>query len=555
MRAQSDPGRYTITAALPYANGPIHIGHLAGVYIPADIYARYLRNRQKDVVFISGSDEHGVPITIRAQQEGITPQQVVDKYHQLNKKNLTDLGISFDIFARTSSPTHYQTASEFFTTLHQKRILSVKEAEQYYDPAREQFLADRYIRGTCPRCGYIDAYGDQCEKCGTTLSPEELIDPRSALSGEKPILKLTKHWYLPLDKYESWLKHWILETHKDWKSNVYGQCKSWLEQGLHPRAITRDLDWGVPVPLPEADHKVLYVWFDAPIGYISATKEWAAANQRDWKPYWQDSNTQLVHFIGKDNIVFHCIIFPVMLQAHEGFILPHQVPANEFMNLEGQKISTSRNHAVWLPDYLEKFKDKQDVLRYVLCANAPENKDSDFTWQDFQAKNNNELVATLGNFVNRAMVLVHKYFEGKVPSVTAMQAPDNTIVTYMQATPKLMEEALEQFKLKEALHTWTDLARKGNKYLTDTEPWHLIKTNPQQVQTILYFSVQLMAQLAILGEPFLPFTSKKLAAMLKLDNLLWETAKKGEIIPPGTLLQEPALLFERIEDDMLPKKQ
>lgn len=548
MSQQLTPRRYTVTAALPYANGPIHIGHLAGVYIPADVYARYLRSKQKTVLFISGSDEHGVPITIRAQQEGITPQQIVDKYHRLNKQNLQDLGISFDVFSRTSSTTHHDTASTFFTALHEKGILSVHETEQYYDSVKKQFLADRYIRGTCPKCGYTDAYGDQCESCGTTLSPEELIDPRSGLSGEKPILKMTKHWYLPLDKYEAWLKQWILQEHTDWKSNVYGQCKSWLEQGLQPRAVTRDLDWGVPVPLAEAANKVLYVWFDAPIGYISATKEWAAEHQQPWEPFWKDSDTKLVHFIGKDNIVFHCIIFPVMLQAHGEFILPDQVPANEFMNLEGQKISTSRNHAVWLHEYLEKFKDKQDVLRYVLCANAPENKDGDFTWQDFQAKNNNELVATLGNFVNRVLVLIHKYYAGIVPKISSITDVDQMVINYIQEAPEEIGQSIERFKFKEAIQKWMDLARIGNKYLADTEPWHLIKTMPERVQTILNISLQLIADIAILGKPFLPFTSQKLADMLLLNSLLWDNAGKLDIIQPGTIIKSPQLLFDRIED-------
>lgn len=430
--------------------------------------------------------------------------------------------------------------------------MKTQETNQYYDVSSEQFLADRYIYGTCPQCNYADAYGDQCEKCGNTLSPEELIDPRSAISGTQPILKLTKHWFLALDKYESWLKKWILETHTDWKPHVYGQCKSWLEAGLHPRAITRDLTWGIPVPLTKAIGKVLYVWFDAPIGYISATKEWAHAHNRDWKPYWQDTNTQLVHFIGKDNIVFHCLIFPVMLEAHGDFILPKHVPANEFMNLEGNKISTSRNHAVWIKDYLKQLPDKQDVLRYVLCANAPENKDSDFTWQDFQAKNNNELVAIVGNFVHRSLVLMHKYYEGKVPPCRHIDATDAIVIRYLQDTPQQIAQRIEAFKFKEGLQTWMDLARQGNKYLTETEPWHLIKTNPERVQTILYLTAQMMAQLTILGAPFLPFTSQKLATMLRLETLLWDHAKKQDMIPAGTVLQKPTILFERIERDSLP---
>jgi methionyl-tRNA synthetase len=545
------PARYTVTAALPYANGPIHIGHLAGVYIPADIYVRYLRSNKKEVLFISGSDEHGVPITIRAQQAGITPQEIVDKYHTLNKKNLEDFGISFDIFARTSSPIHHQTATEFFTILYKKHALTTQETKQYYDPVAQQFLADRYIRGTCPRCSYSEAYGDQCEKCGTTLSPEELIHPHSTLSGEKPILKNTKHWYLPLQDYQPWLKHWILETQTHWKSNVYGQCRSWLEQGLHPRAITRDLDWGVPVPLEEGKNKVLYVWFDAPIGYISAAKEWGELHQKDWEPFWKDPSTKLVHFLGKDNIVFHCIIFPSMLKAHGGFILPNQVAANEFMNLAGEKISTSRNHAVWLNEYLEKFKDKQDVLRYVLTINAPESKDGDFTWKDLQAKNNNELVATLGNFIHRTMVLTHKFFNGLVPPLGPLTETDKALIAYRQEAPNRIGEAIEKLKFKEALHEWMSVAKAGNKYLTDTAPWHLVKEAPIQAQTILNICLQLAAQLAILGEPFMPFTSQRLAQMLNLTALGWGKAQKLELLQAGAPLQQPQLLFERIEDKML----
>lgn len=551
MTHQSKQRTYTVTAALPYANGPIHIGHLAGAYIPADIYARYLRSKNHRVLFISGSDEHGVPVTIRAQQEGITPQQIVGKYHSLNKQALQDLGISFDIFSRTSSEQHYQTASAFFTTLHKKGILEVYETEQYYDQAHQQFLADRYIRGTCPRCGHPEAYGDQCESCGATLSPEELINPRSALSGKKPVLKPTKHWYLPLNKYEAWLKQWILEEHLNWKPNVYGQCRSWLEQGLQPRAVTRDLAWGVPVPLPEAANKVLYVWFDAPIGYISATQEWAASHGQAWEPFWKDPQTKLIHFVGKDNIVFHCIIFPVMLQAHGGFILPENIPANEFLNLEGEKISTSRNKAVWLHEYLTDFKGKQDVLRYVLCVNAPENKDGDFSWQDFQAKNNNELVATLGNFVNRTLVLVHKYFGGMVPARTTLTSIDQSVIEQIQQTPEQIGEAIEQFKFKGAIQGWMELARMGNKYLADTAPWHLIKSNKEQVQTVLNIALQLTANIAILGEPFLPFTSQKLYAMLSLGALSWDDAGSMDLLQPTSLLKAPALLFERIEDEAI----
>jgi methionyl-tRNA synthetase len=553
MNAQTHT--YTITAALPYANGPIHIGHLAGAYIPADIYARYLRSKKQRVLFISGSDEHGVPITIRAQQEGCTPQQIVDKYHTLNKQSLEAFGISFDIFSRTSSEVHHQTATEFFTRLHEQGILEVHESEQYYDTTHQQFLADRYIKGACPKCGYEEAYGDQCEKCGSTLSPDELLNPRSALSGEKPVLKLTKHWYLPLNKYEAWLKHWILEEHTDWKSNVYGQCKSWLDQGLQPRAVTRDLSWGVPVPLPEASNKVLYVWFDAPIGYISATKEWAAAHNQDWEPFWKDPQTKLVHFIGKDNIVFHGIIFPVMLKAYGSFILPENIPANEFLNLEGKKISTSRKYAVWLGEYLVEFPNQQDALRYVLCVNAPETKDADFSWLEFQAKNNNELVATLGNFVNRSLVLVHKYFEGRVPVRTSLTDLDQSVIEHIRQAPERIGKAIEQFKFKEAIQHWMDLARIGNKYLADTEPWHLIKTNPAQVQTILNLALQLTATLAVLGEPFLHFTSQKLYRLLGLEGLTWDDTGGIDLIAADSIIQAPELLFTRFEDEAIKQQQ
>lgn len=547
---------HTITAALPYANGPIHIGHLAGVYIPADIYARYRRSRGQEVLFISGSDEHGVPVTIRAQQEGITPQQVVDKYHALNQQAFADFGISFDVFSRTSSAQHHQTASAFFKTLYDKGCLATQETEQYYDPEHQQFLADRYIRGTCPKCGYTDAYGDQCETCGSTLSPEELLDPRSALSGTALQLKKTKHWYLPLDQYEAWLKEWILEGHPEWKANVYGQCQSWLDQGLKPRAVTRDLAWGVPVPLPEAQDKVLYVWFDAPIGYVSATQEWAAAQGKDWKPFWQGDNTQLVHFVGKDNIVFHCIVFPTMLEAHGGFVLPTNVPANEFMNLEGKKISTSRNWAVWLHEYLADFPGQQDVLRYVLCANAPETKDSDFSWLDFQAKNNNELVAILGNFVNRTLVLVHKYFEGIVPAPGPFTSHEEALTTYVKQLPGQVGESMEQFKFREALQRVMELARAGNKYLADTEPWHLIKTDKSRVATILHTSLQLTANLAILLEPFLPFTSQQLTQWLNYDQLIaWEQAGSMDLLAPGVTIEKPTLLFEKITDEAVEAQQ
>ena len=554
MPTASDPTTHTITAALPYANGPIHIGHLAGVFIPADIYARYLRSCGQRVLFISGSDEHGVPVTIRAQQEGLTPQQVVDKYHALNKEALADLGISFDVFSRTSSVRHHQTATHFFKTLHEQGQLEAKETEQYYDPTHQQFLADRYIRGQCPHCGHQDAYGDQCESCGTTLSPEELLQPRSTLSGAPLQRKKTKHWYLPLDRHEGWLKQWILEEHKDWKSNVYGQCKSWLEQGLQPRAVTRDLAWGVPVPLLQAKDKVLYVWFDAPIGYISATQAWALEQGEDWKPFWQDPNTQLVHFVGKDNIVFHCIIFPAMLKAHGGFTLPTNVPANEFLNLEGKKISTSRNWAVWLHEYLTDFPNQQDVLRYVLCNNAPENKDSDFGWKDFQAKNNNELVAILGNFVNRTVVLVHKYFDGVVPTCHTLTTTEQALITYLKQLPEQVGQAIEQFKFKEGLQLCMDLARAGNKYLAETEPWHLIKTNRDRVGTILHTALQLTANLAILLEPFLPFTIYRLKQILNAPNPTtkqWAQAGSLVLIPPGTVLNPPVLLFEKITDEQI----
>jgi methionyl-tRNA synthetase len=552
MHRLSNPTRYTVTAALPYANGPIHIGHLAGVYVPADIYVRYLRSKKADVLFLSGSDEHGVPITIRAQQTAKSPQQIVDQYHALNKQDLESFGISFNIFARTSSPLHHQTAADFFTTLYQKGILTTQETEQYYDPVAHQFLADRYVRGTCPSCKYSQAYGDQCEKCGTTLSPEELINPYSVLSGEKPIAKTTKHWYLPLQDYEAWLKHWILEIHTDWKPNVYGQCKAWLDHGLQPRAITRDLDWGVPVPLPEGRDKVLYVWFDAPIGYISAAKEWARDHQRDWEPFWKDSRTKLVHFLGKDNIVFHALIFPTMLKAHGEFILPDQVVANEFMNLGGEKISTSRDHAVWLHDYLDIFKDKQDVLRYVLTTNAPESKDGDFTWQDFQTKNNNELVATLGNFVNRTLVLIHKCWNGVMPPCQTLIPVDQVVIRLMQQAPSSIGTLIERFRFKEALHEWMELARMGNRYLSDTAPWHLIKEQPERAQTVLNISVQLVAHMAILGAPFLPFTCRRMAQMLTLSTLDWADADKVDLIQPGTKLQPPQLLFERMDGSIFP---
>lgn len=541
--------KYTITAALPYANGPVHIGHLAGVYVPADIYVRYLRSKGEDVAFVCGSDEHGVPITIRAKKEGVTPQEIVDKYHSIIKKSFQDFGVSFDIYSRTSSPTHHKTASEFFEKLYKQGEFEEKESEQYYDEKNNQFLADRYIVGTCPRCKFENAYGDQCESCGSTLSPSELINPKSALSGEKPILKATKHWYLPLDKYESWLKEWIVDGHKnDWKTNVYGQCKSWIDQGLQARAVTRDLDWGVPVPVDGVEGKVLYVWFDAPIGYISATKEWAEENGKNWEDYWKGENTELIHFIGKDNIVFHCIIFPTMLKAEGSYVLPENVPANEFLNLEGDKISTSRNWAVWLHEYLEDMPDKEDVLRYTLCANAPETKDNDFTWKDFQARNNNELVAILGNFVNRAVVLTHKYFEGKVPERQQLEKIDEEVINKIAEFPAVIAASLDKYRFREALGLLMDLARLGNKYLADTEPWKLIKEDEDRVKTILNISLQIAANLAILGEPFLPFTMKKLEEILNTLNRKWNDAGSADLLYSEHQMNKAALLFEKIDD-------
>ena len=549
------PSRYTITSALPYANGPVHIGHLAGVYVPADIYARFLRSKGENVLFIGGSDEHGVPITIRAKKEGVTPQQIVDKYHIQIKQSFEELGISFDIYSRTSSKIHAETSSEFFVKLYNEGKFIEQTSEQYYDPKAEQFLADRYIIGTCPKCGNENAYGDQCEKCGSTLSPSELINPRSTLSGEKPVMKSTKHWFLPLDTYEPWLKQWILEDHKNWKTNVYGQCKSWLDQGLQPRAVTRDLDWGVPVPVAGAEGKVLYVWFDAPIGYISAAKDYfknseikAIHKQNTWEDFWKKDDTKLVHFIGKDNIVFHCIIFPAMLKAEGSFILPDNVPANEFMNLEGDKISTSRNWAVWLHEYLEEFKDKQDVLRYALCANAPETKDNDFTWRDFQARNNNELVAVYGNFVNRAMVLSHKYYEGIIPALGTLEATDEAAILMLKEFPSKIAASIEQYRFREALGFMMDLARLGNKYLADTEPWKIYKENPERVKTILHIGLQIAANLAIVSEPFIPFTSAKLFTMLNLNANTWNNAGAIDLLKAGDTLNPAELLFEKIED-------
>ncbi len=540
------PQRYTVTAALPYANGPVHIGHLAGVYLPADIYVRYLRSAGRDVKFICGSDEHGVPITIRAQKEGVTPQQVVDKYHVLIRDSFQDFNVSFDVYSRTSSATHAVVSSEFFLQLHRDGKFIEQTTQQYFDEHAQQFLADRYIVGTCPNCGNENAYGDQCERCGTSLSPTELINPRSMLSGAQPVLRDTKHWFLPLDQYEPWLREWIIEGHKnDWKTNVYGQCKSWIDQGLHPRAVTRDLDWGVPVPLPGAEGKVLYVWFDAPIGYISATKE---AFPDEWETYWKDAGSKLVHFIGKDNIVFHCIIFPAMLKAHGGYILPDNVPANEFLNLEGDKISTSRNWAVWLHEYLQDFPGQADVLRYVLCANAPETKDNDFTWKDFQARNNNELVATLGNFVNRATVLTHKFFDGQVPAASELYEIDQDTLRQLVAFPTKIGELIENYRFRDALAEVINLARLGNKYLADTQPWHLIKTDAARTGTVLHVALQIAAALAPLLAPFLPESAQKLAAMLNIEAGPWEAAGRPDALPAGHRLREPALLFAKVED-------
>ena len=537
--------RYMVTSALPYANGPIHIGHLAGVYVPADIYVRYLRSRGREVKWVCGSDEHGVPITIRASQEGVSPQAVVDKYHELIKRSFEEFGMTFDIYHRTSSPLHHATAAEFFTTLDKGEFVEM-ESEQYYDEEAEQFLADRYLIGTCPHCGFEKAYGDQCEKCGSSLNGADLINPHSALSGSKPVLRKTKHWYLPLDKYEPFLRRWILDQHQEWKGNVYGQCKSWLDAGLKPRAVTRDLNWGVPVPLEGATGKVLYVWFDAPIGYISATK----ALTSDWEKYWKDEDTRLVHFIGKDNIVFHCIVFPAMLRAHGGYILPDNVPANEFLNIEGQKVSTSRNWAVWLNEYLKDFPNRQDALRYTLAANMPETKDNDFTWKDFQSRNNSELVAILGNFVNRVMVLTCKHFQGTVPPKGVMTAEDEAVVSSIMTHREGIERAVESFHFRDALKEYMDLARVGNKYLAEMEPWKLVKTDAGRTATVLHVSLQLLSALAGLGEPFLPFTTKKLLAMLRKERIAWDTVGV-EMLPEGYQVGEPELLFTKIEDDAI----
>jgi methionyl-tRNA synthetase len=542
--------RYLVTSALPYANGPIHIGHLAGVYIPSDIYTRYLRMKGADVISVCGSDEHGVPITLKARREGVSPQEIVDRYHTLNKKAFEDFGIAFDIYSRTSNKVHYDTASQFFRTLYDKGEFTEKSSDQYYDEEAGCFLADRYIMGTCPHCGNENAYGDQCEKCGTSLSPNELINPHSTVSGSKPVLRETLHWYLPLDKYEPWLKKWILEDHKEWKTNVYGQCKSWLDQGLQPRAVSRDLDWGVPVPVEGATGKVLYVWFDAPIGYISATKELTP----DWEKYWKDKDTKMVHFIGKDNIVFHCIVFPAMLKAEGSYILPDNVPANEFLNLENDKISTSRNWAVWLHEYLEDFPGKQDILRYTLCANAPETKDNDFTWKDFQARNNNELVAILGNFVNRTLVLTNNYYNGKVPDRGKTDSSDENVLNELARIKGNVETSLESYRFREALKEAMNMARLGNKYLADAEPWKVIKSDPERVKTIMNIALQITANLTIVCEPFLPFSMEKLRGWINFRELKWSEAGKTDLLASGHSINKPGLLFEKIEDEEITRQ-
>ena len=542
--------RFTITAALPYANGPIHIGHLAGAYVPADIYSRYLKLKGNDVVFICGSDEHGAAIPIRAKKEGVSPQEIIDKYHFMIKDSFLEFGISFDNYSRTSSKIHHETASDFFKELNQKNIFVEKESEQLYDAKENQFLADRFIVGECPKCGYKEAYGDQCESCGSSLNATDLINPKSKLSGNKPVYKKTKHWFLPLNNFESFLKKWFLvDNEKTWKTNVFGQVKSWINEGLKPRAITRDLDWGIPVPLEGAEDKVLYVWFDAPIGYISATKEWAKSKNKDWEPYWKDSETELVHFIGKDNIVFHCIIFPSILKASEKFILPKNVPANEFLNLEGKKISTSKNWAIWLHEYLIDFPGMQDTLRYTLTSNAPENKDNDFTWKDFQAKNNNELVAIFGNFINRVVVLTHKYYEGNCPKMSLINEVDEKILNEIYSYPKKIGDLIETYKFREAVNTLIDLARLGNKYLADEEPWKLIKTdNFERVKTIMNIALQLSAVLTIVCEPFLPNTALKLRNILNLEITDWESISKDKPILLSKI-NKGELIFRKIEDE------
>ncbi|MEI6866038.1 methionine--tRNA ligase [Flavicella sp.] len=556
----NDPKRITITAALPYTNGPVHIGHLAGVYVPADIYARYLRCKGKDVVFVCGSDEHGVPITITAKKEGVSPQDVVDKYNGIIKKSFLDFGITFDNYSRTSAAIHHETASQFFKDLDAKGEFLEKVEEQLYDAEAKQFLADRFVVGTCPKCGNEESYGDQCEKCGTSHNATDLINPKSAITGNIPTLKETKHWFLPLDKHEDFLREWILVGHKkDWKSNVYGQVKSWIDDGLRPRAVTRDLDWGIPVPVQGGEGKVLYVWFDAPIGYISSTKEWAAREGKDWEPYWKDKDTKLVHFIGKDNIVFHCIIFPAMLKAHGDYILPDNVPANEFLNLEGKKLSTSKNWAVWLHEYLEEFPDKQDVLRYALTSGAPETKDNDFTWKDFQARNNNELVAVFGNFINRVVVLTNKYYKGVVPAPNELTSIDEETLEQLKAFPQIISKSIERYRFREALGELMNFARLGNKYLADEEPWKQIKTDPERVQTIMYVAIQIATGLSVLSEPFLPYTSKKLKGILNIsssdstkensiENSWADVSSKEVLLPKGHTIGKAELLFAKIED-------
>lgn len=556
------PKRYTITAALPYTNGPVHIGHLAGVYVPADIYARYQRLQNKDVAFICGSDEHGVAITLKAKKEGITPQEVVDKYHAIIKKSFADFGISFDNYSRTSAEIHHKTASEFFKKMYDAGQFIEEVTEQLFDEEANQFLADRFVVGTCPKCGFEESYGDQCENCGTSHNATDLINPRSVISGNKPVLKATKHWFLPLDRYEDFLKQWILVDHKkDWKTNVLGQCKSWIDDGLRPRAVTRDLDWGIPVPVKGADGKVLYVWFDAPIGYISSTKEWAEREGKNWEDYWKDQNTKLLHFIGKDNIVFHCIIFPAMLKAEGSYILPNNVPANEFLNLEGNKISTSKNWAVWLHEYLEDFPNQQDVLRYALTANAPETKDNDFTWADFQARNNNELVAIFGNFINRVMVLTDKYYGGIVPEPSNFSEIDEQVLSELKAYPSVISSSLERYRFREAQAELMNVARLGNKYLADEEPWKTIKTDEERTKTVMYVALQISSALAILSEPFLPFTSEKLKNMLNVSpsavegSLGWnDVSSKSELLNPGHKVNSAELLFSKIEDEQIQKQ-
>ena len=546
--------RTTVTAALPYANGPVHIGHLAGVYVPADIYVRYLRLKGRQVAFIGGSDEHGVPVTIRARKEGITVQQVVDRYHELIKDSFRRFGISFDIYSRTTSPTHHKLASDFFRKLYDEGKFVEKVSEQFYDEQTGHFLTDRNIRGECPRCHAADAYGDQCEKCGATLSPEELINPYNAETGNPLVKRATKHWYLPLDQYQPWLEQWILQDHKEWRSNVYGQCKSWLDGGLHPRAVTRDLDWGIPVPVEGAEGKVLYVWFDAPIGYISNTKELCDAQPEkfgSWETWWKDPETRLVHFIGKDNIVFHCIVFPSMLKAHGGYILPDNVPSNEFLNLEGNKISTSKNYAVWLNEYLDEMPGRQDELRYVLTANAPETKDNDFTWADYQARCNNELVAVYGNFVNRALQLTQKYYDGEVPASGQLTDYDQQTLDEFRGVKEKLEGLLEAFKFREAQKEAMNLARIGNKYIADSEPWKVVKTDPERVKTIIYISLQLTANLAIAFEPFLPFSSERLRTMIDMPEFSWEDLGKTDLLAPGKRLPKPELLFTKVEDEAI----